>query len=171
MKNTSRILLISLLFAFNTAFADGDKITFELNVMNGISGEFIKSSELEQSAIVLEFMANFCGYCHRNANNVEELAKKYKDDKKVLFLDVAIDKTKSQVYEWIAKHPSEHKLVGDENKDLWEQIDQEYIPAVVILDKCHQVVYENSGVWNTQIKTDIEETIKLVSKDDYKCSK
>ncbi len=171
MRSAFKLFIISLLFVFSSAFADEDKITFDLSVMNGIQNEVIISSKLEQRAIVLEFMANFCGYCHRNANNVENLAKKYKSDKNVLFLDVAIDKTQSQVYKWIARHPSEHKLVWDENKELWDQIDQEYIPAVVILNKCHEVVYENSGLWNATIKSEIEATIKTISSDDYKCNK
>ena len=35
MRIASRLLALLLLLTFNTAFADEDKITFELNVMNG----------------------------------------------------------------------------------------------------------------------------------------
>ena len=165
------ILLILMFISCGSETAFGS-VSFELPVANSIEGEtlILKSKDIETKATVIEFMAWFCGACHKNESNVESLAYEYKDSIDVIFIDVSIDKKIEDVGKWLVKYQPQRFILWDKDRSLFAQSGKKlFIPKVIVLDSCMNIVYSHVGIWDSPTEHAIRNKISQVIRKDYKC--
>jgi peroxiredoxin len=118
-----------------------------------------KSSDHPNGIFVLEFLANFCSDCNRNAPNVDEMATYYADEKRVQVLDVSIDTKDTEIARWIAAHHPNHPVLKDVGKKLWKELGGEYIPTVAVTDCNGRIRYQYVDFWTAAVKAEIKATV------------
>lgn len=121
---------------------------FELPMANGKSAnELFKSSDHPNTVYVIENYFYGCPYCRENAENVNELADAYKNDPRVVVLDVGIDKMDSLYEAWVKKFEPNHPVLKDPKRVIAKQLKVTGYPTAVILDQNLNVVFRTTGVW------------------------
>lgn len=150
------LALICALFA-STAFGVD---TFELPwVNNAVTDLKYKSADHPNGVFVVEAYFLGCPYCNDNAPNVNALADKYRKEPRVQVLDVSRDCRASDYRTWISRHKPNHPVLNDCSKKLIGQLGTRYYPSVYVID-CHgDVVYDHVGVWNGEVKREIDQVI------------
>ena len=142
---------------------------FELPWMNHTdSGTIYKSADHVSGIFVVEAYFLNCPYCNDNAENVNELADKYKSDSRVQVLDVGIDTSDSQYKTWINKHRPNHPVLKDSQRRLISQLGTSGYPSTYVLDCKGNVLTKTSGAWNSQKLNQITNAIEKLLKQDCK---
>ena len=96
-----------IFFAADGAVLGADAIDFE---MVDPYGKVVKLSDYRGKAVYIDFWATWCLPCCMQIPYMEKLAEKYKDDKRIAFISISIDKNIKNWNEKIA-----------EDKPFWPQ--------------------------------------------------
>ena len=152
-----RVLLLAFAMMFSaSAFAGVD---FELKVMNG-SGTF-NSKDHPKGVFAIEAYFLTCPYCNYNAENVDDLATAFADNKDVHVLDVGYDCRESQYGGWVSKHSPNHLVLNDcGGQKLLRRLGVSSYPTFIILDCNGNEVYRTGGVWSSSKRAQIKAKIK-----------
>lgn len=117
------------------------------------------SADHPNGIFVMEFAANFCGACNENASNVDAMATAYASEDRVQVLDVLIDSSDSEVARWNARHHPNHPVLKDVSRTIWAELQEQYIPTMIVTD-CHgDIKYRHTGGWDASTKAAIKATI------------
>lgn len=172
MRNLiAAVLLVFTLGLSNTVI--GKSVSFELAIANAVQGEaaILKSKDLKYKAVVVEFSAWFCSYCHRNVVNVDRLSNEYTTQKDVLFMDTLTDKNIENVGKWLIKYQPQRIVLWDSSKEFFNQIDAKFIPTMIILDSCNRIAYKHTGLWDPMTVYKIRNKISELQGTKFDCSK
>ena len=152
-----------LLLAFSMMLSGSSfaGVAFNLDVMNGAVGQKFNSKDYPNGVFAVEAYFLTCPYCNYNAENVDELATHFKDNKNVHVLDVGYDCRASQYSGWVAKHNPNHLVLNDcGGKKLLGQLGVTSYPTFLVIDCNGNVVHRAGGVWNAATKLKIHTAIE-----------
>ncbi len=140
------ILLVALFFSgFSTAAIR----PFSLLWMNHPTpNTMYKSVDYPNSIFVIESFFNSCPPCNLNAPQVELLAEQYEHEPRVRFLDIGIDRKKSDYQSWISKHHPNHPVLMDGDTLLNLQLGTQAYPSSYVVDCKGNVVAQTLGTWD-----------------------
>lgn len=117
------------------------------------------STDHADGIFVMEFAANFCGACNENAPNVDQLATDYSGEPRVQVLDTLIDSDDREIARWIARHRPNHPVLKDVGRRVWAQLNESYIPTMIITNCRGEVQYRHTGGWDAATKRAIRAKI------------
>ena len=123
-----------------------------------------QSKDIPNAIFVIESFFNACPPCNQNAPKVESLAEFYSNESRVHFLDVGVDRKKSEYQDWIRKHDPHHPVLMDSDQLVNLQLGTEGYPSSYVLD-CHGVVVAHTlGVWDEEATYSIKSAIDALLK-------
>ncbi len=76
----------------------------------------------------------------------------YSLDDRVQFLDVGIDRDDSLYEAWIREHKPNHPVLKDAKRELIKQLGTSGYPSTYVLNCKGEVVYKQTGVWESTQK-------------------
>lgn len=151
---------ILLLGLFTTALSSAAIRPFSLLWMNHPeSGKVFSSKDHPNSIFVIESYFNSCPPCNQNAPQVDSLAKEFSQEPRVRFLDVGIDRKKSDYQSWIQKHHPNHPVLMDADTLLNLQLGTQAYPSSYVVDCKGNVLERTLGVWDDDAKSKLRMTI------------
>jgi hypothetical protein len=151
-----RILcLIAFFFSTSVLAAGIDPAETNLPWKNGPTRDAVyKFSENTNKVHVLEALANYCSWCHKNAAQVEAMALEYAEDERVQFLDLSLDSSEREIARWLSQHSPSYPFVQDVNRNVYNAIKQQSgIPATFVLDCNGTLVGSTIGYWGPSEKS------------------
>jgi thiol-disulfide isomerase/thioredoxin len=114
--------------------------------LKDLEGNTVSLSSLNNKVVVLDFWATWCGPCRASFPAMQELVKKYKEDKDIvfLFIDVFENSDAATIQKNAAKFIKENNysfrvLIDDMNKTA-ENYKVEAIPDKFVLDKSGNII-------------------------------
>ena len=159
-----KFIMIALLMS-TAAFAAPIK-PFALPQMNASPiGTSFTSASHPGRAWVIENYFNSCSYCNENAPQVNDLADFYKDNARVLVIDLGIDRQDAQYATWISNHAPNHPVLKDSSRSLTNQFGTTGYPSTYVMNCKMEVTWSHSGVWDAaslaEIKDKIDEALSV----------
>ncbi|MCU0238523.1 MAG: TlpA family protein disulfide reductase [Pyrinomonadaceae bacterium] len=129
-----------------------------------LDGDSKKLKDFQGSVVVLDFWATYCPPCLEGIPHFIELQKKYKDDIKVVGLNVGGPEDKPKIPAFINKFDINYTIATPENEliNIITQGDTT-IPQTAVFDRQGKMVKKFVGFNNEirkQIDVTVEETIK-----------
>ncbi|MEO0275669.1 MAG: TlpA disulfide reductase family protein [candidate division WOR-3 bacterium] len=126
---------------------------FELTLLDG---RLFKYKENKDKIMVLNFWCTGCGPCVKEIPQLNELVKRFKDKKNVIF--IAVTRESKKVIENFVKKQNFDYLLAVEDKDLHRKLNISAFPTHIIVDKKGRIVWKILGALS-DIDKKIEEKI------------
>lgn len=106
---------------------------FELTTLGG---ETVRSADLDEKIVVLDFWATWCGACRDLLPKMERLQKKYEDHPDVYMAAVHTgwNSTLQEAKEYIEENPKDMPLLYDRDARMTEKLDISGVPRVLIIE-------------------------------------
>jgi thiol-disulfide isomerase/thioredoxin len=126
--------LAALLLSLNLATAAGalkEGDTFPDLAKFGLEGTL---PDLKGKVVLVDFFASWCGPCKESFPAMDELQKKY-GEKGFVILAINLDKKKSDMEEFVKKHPASFPIVRDGANKLVSEVKIATMPSSFLLDK------------------------------------
>jgi peroxiredoxin len=138
---------------------------FSLPQMNSEpAGQMFNSADYSGRAWLIENYFNSCSYCNENAPKVNDLAAFYKDNPRVVFIDLGIDRQDSQYQSWISKHKPNHPVLKDSSRTVSGELGTQGYPTSYVMNCRMEIIWSHEGTWDDQgtideIKAKIDEAL------------
>lgn len=106
---------------------------FELTTLGG---ETVRSEDLDEKIVVLDFWATWCGACRDLLPKMERLQKKYEDHPDVYMAAVHTgwNSTLQEAKEYIEENPKDMPVLYDRDARMTEKLDISGVPRVLIIE-------------------------------------
>lgn len=137
------------------AFKDGDK--FKGDKFTDINGNKYDLRELSGKVLVFNFWFINCPPCKQEIPELNQLHNKYKENKDVIFLAIALDE-KYQIKEFLKTNPFNYNIVAD-GKYYSQKYNVSSYPTHLIVGKDGLVKFHTTGLASNTVYW-IEKTIK-----------
>jgi len=126
------------------------------------SGAVYDMADHANGVFVFEAYSINCGPCNSNAVHVDALATKYKDESRVQVIDLGTDANDSDYSRWIARHKSNHPVVKDTDRRVYNALKTDnLIPQVFVVNCRGEKIYGTIGVWTTATKSALDRAIAV----------
>jgi peroxiredoxin len=133
---------------------------FSLPQMNATPvGKMFNTADYTGRAWLIESYFNSCSYCNENAPRVNALADFYKDNPRVIFIDLGIDRQDSQYSSWISKHKPNHPVLKDSSRTVTNQLGTQGYPTSYVLNCKLEVLWSHEGTWEAGTENEIKAKI------------
>lgn len=100
-----------------------------------LDGEKIKLTEIEGKVFYISFWATWCGPCIANKPILDKLKEEFKDQKKIVFVDISIDQNKEQWKKYLKKNNVKGLQLISINENLTRRnFDINGIPKHIIMN-------------------------------------
>jgi peroxiredoxin len=160
------MISLSLLSA-HAIFAMAAIRPFERRWMNHEDTNAVyRSADHPKGVFVIESYFNNCGYCHQNAPQVDALAEKFATEPRVQVLDLGIDRKNSDYEVWIEAHHPNHPVLHDGDRLVTSQLGTTGYPSTYVVDCRGTVALETVGVWSSDVRARIEQTVRSLLAQD-----
>lgn len=124
------------------AFTEGEKFKyFDIKTLNG---EKIKKQDLEGKVLVFNFWFINCPPCRKEIPDLNNLTEKYKDQKDVLFLGVALDEV-YEIKEFLKKQNFDYTQLRNGREICSNQEIKSY-PTHLIVGKDGNIQFSSQGL-------------------------
>ncbi len=149
-------MLISSLSYGSSIDPDGTNLPWK----NGPARDSVyKMADHPNTVHVFEALKNSCGWCHKNAPQVEALSQEYAEDEGVLFVDLSLDTSDREIQRWFAQHTPSYPFVQDAGI-VWNALKQSNgVPQTFVVDCNGEMVGGTIGYWGSSEKSKIKRLI------------
>jgi len=139
LKNKDYLELINKVFGVYNKLLPGnkaDKISFKTE-----KGETVSLSDYKGKLVVIDVWATWCGPCMKEKPKFAELAKKYFENKDVVFLAVSVDDQKAwDRYCTKHKHVDNVSFMNVDRKMMDDAFLTKFIPRFILIDKNQNII-------------------------------
>ncbi|NIJ43813.1 thiol-disulfide isomerase/thioredoxin [Wenyingzhuangia heitensis] len=111
--------------------------------VNTLKGRTHASKKLLKNVVVLNFWFTTCPPCKSEIPKLNQLQEKYKSNKKVKFIAIALD-NKERIQKFIAKNPLYYDLV-EQGRWLAKEFGVTRYPTNIIIDKKGKIQFFETG--------------------------
>lgn len=151
-------IIISLFLLFATSFAIGQSTKnnvakigakvpdFKFGYLENNTSHNATLSEFNNSLIILDFWATWCGPCLEGLPKMEKLQKEFGNKIKILTIT---DEKRERITAFLSKRPIGLPVILDSNRTLNDYFKHASIPHYVILDKNKTIKAITSGEYIT----------------------
>jgi thiol-disulfide isomerase/thioredoxin len=122
-------------------FKEGD--VFPTFRERDINGNKYNLKELAGKVVVLNFWFINCPPCRREIPELNDVVKKYKDNKDVVFLAIALDQ-KADLEDFLKTSPYNYNVV-DNGRFTAQKYNINLYPTHVVIDKQGKILFHTSG--------------------------
>lgn len=122
-------------------------------------GKKINTSELIGKTIVLNFWFINCPPCRSEIPHLNKLVEKYKEDKNIVFIAIALDEA-SEIETFLKSIPFNYQII-DKGRWLAANYSINSFPTNVVIDKGGIIRFHSTG-YSTQLPYWIEKTIEEI---------
>lgn len=139
LKNKEYLEIINKNFGVYNKLLPGtkaDNVSFKTE-----KGETVSLSDYKGKLVVIDVWATWCGPCMKEKPSYAELAKKYSDNKRVVFLAVSVDDQKAWD-RYISKHQHVENVafLNIDRKLMDAAFLTKYIPRFILIDKNQNII-------------------------------
>ena len=133
---------------------------FSLPQMNATPVGTMFDSENNHGRVwLIENYYNACSYCNANAPMVNSLADFYKDNTRILFVDLGIDRTDNLYQSWISKHSPNHPVLKDASRVVTNVLGTQGYPTSYIISCNMEILWSHEGSWDASTVDEIKSKI------------
>lgn len=162
-----KFLVLILALCVSTSVFAKTLTAFSLPQMNATPiGKVFNSEDHRGKVWLIESYYNACSYCNANAPKVNALADFYKDNTRVIFIDLGIDRTDNLYASWISKHSPNHPVLKDASRVVTNELGTQGYPTSYIVNCKMEIVWSHEGSWSAgtpaEIKTKIAASLNEV---------
>lgn len=118
--------------------------------------------ETQGKVVIVDFFASWCEPCKESFPAMEELKQKYGD--KLVIIAVNVDKKKSDMEEFLKKHPATFTIVRDAANKLVNEVKIPTMPSSFVLDRTGKVHSFHRGFKGAETKKQYSEEIEALLK-------
>jgi thiol-disulfide isomerase/thioredoxin len=126
--------------------------------------------ELHGKVVLVDFWASWCGPCQASFPVLEELNKHYAAQGLVI-LAVSVDEKKSDMDDFLAKHPVSFTVIRDAGQKLVAAADISSMPTSFILDGDGRVRWLHNGFKGAATAREYQKEIEELLKSNSQKSK
>ena len=113
--------------------------------------------------VIVDFFASWCEPCKESFPAMEELKQKY-GDKGLVIIAINVDKKKSDMEDFVKKHPVTFTIVRDASNKLVNEVKIPTMPSSFVLDKSGRVHSFHRGYKGVETKKKYAEEIEALLK-------
>jgi len=161
-KFAAALVLAALLFGSRSATAappkEGD--VFPDLTRCGLEG---KLPPLQGKVVLVDFFASWCEPCKESFPAMEALYQKY-HDKGLVIVAVNLDKNRSDMEEFLKKHPATFTVVRDASNKLVGQVKIPTMPSSFLLDGTGKVRAFHRGFKGEETRKEYTQEIETLLK-------
>ncbi len=110
-----------------------------------LEGGTLRSVEMAQELVLIDFWATWCGPCHLQADILAKIYPELKQ-KGVEFLAVSLGEPEAVVREFVSKRPFQYPVLVDPEDRVATEYGIFVLPTVVLLDREGTVMYQHEGI-------------------------
>jgi len=151
-------LLLTTFFAFGATPKPGDAFP-DLSKF-GLEGTL---PDLKGKVVLVDFFASWCGPCKESFPVMQELHKKYAG-KDFVIIAVNVDKKKSDMDNFLKKHPTDFAIVRDATNKLVNEVKIPTMPTSFVIDRTGKVHSMHRGFKGEESKKKYTEEIEALLK-------
>lgn len=119
------------------------------NIDTWLNSQPLKMEELRGKVVLIDFWTYTCINCLNHLPYVKEWHEKYKDQGLVVVgvhtPEFAFEKSTKNVQDAIRKLQIRHAVAQDNSYATWKAFNNQYWPAVYLIDKQGKIVYSHFG--------------------------
>lgn len=119
------------------------------NIEKWLNSEPLEMSQLRGKVVLVEFWTYTCINCLNHLPHVKEWHAKYKDKGLVVVgvhtPEFAYEKFTANVQKAVERLQIKHAVAQDNSYGTWRAFDNQYWPAVYLIDKQGRIVYSHFG--------------------------
>ena len=119
------------------------------NIDTWLNSQPLKLDELRGKVVLVDFWTYTCINCLNHLPYVKDWNEKYKDKGLVVVgvhtPEFAYEKSTKNVQDAINRLQIKHAVAQDNSYATWKAFDNQYWPAVYLIDKRGQIVYSHYG--------------------------
>ena len=138
-----------------------DPKTLDLPWMNSPAHDaHFRMADHAEAVVVFEAYAISCSWCNKNAPQVDALADEYKNDARVVVVDLGLDASDRDYRSWIATHKPNHPVVKDVDRKVWQALhSDDGIPQTFVVACDGSLQGSTLGYWGDEEKQALREAI------------
>jgi thiol-disulfide isomerase/thioredoxin len=119
--------------------------------------------ELKGKVVLVDFFASWCGPCKDSFPAMQELHRKY-GGKDFVILAINLDKKKSDMDDFLKKHPADFAIVRDGANKLVAEVKIPTMPTSFLLDRTGKVHAVHRGFKGEETRKKYAEEIEALLK-------
>lgn len=119
-----------------------------------LSGERFTNDVVKGRVVLVQFWATWCGYCRREQEAVDTLAKEF-EKKGLLVLAVNVGESKKKVAQYLKESPRACPIVLMENTNLAAIYGPRAFPLYIVIDKDGKVAGRQDGAGGEEALRDL----------------
>lgn len=119
--------------------------------------------DLKGKVVLVDFFASWCGPCKESFPVMQELHKKY-GGKDFVIIAVNVDKKKSDMDDFLKKHPTDFAIVRDAANKLVNEVKIPTMPTSFVIDRTGKVHSTHRGFKGEESKKKYTEEIEALLK-------
>ena len=109
-----------------------------------LEGEKFTNDILMGKAVLVQFWTTWCGYCRRDQESVDDLAKEF-EPKGLVVLAVNVGESRKKVTQYLETHPRSCKIVLTGDTNLAAMFAARTYPFYVLIDRSGKIAGEQRG--------------------------
>lgn len=114
--------------------------------------------DFAEKPTVLQVFTSWCPYCNEDAPKVVELQKKYKDQIRIIGINLYPRDTEEDLAAYLTKHGITYPVLLDEDGSVYEKLGKTGFPALFIMDEKGEVATSRVGSID---RSDMEEFFQI----------
>jgi peroxiredoxin len=128
-----------------------DQVAADFSARNQ-SGQNVSLYAHFGKVILIDFSANWCGFCRDEAGHLEKVFQDYKDrDFEVITLLIS-----GSPADWASFYKLTFPVLDDNSERLWSIYGEDYLPLNILLDRNMTIRYKESGYDESTITNTIK---------------
>ena len=114
--------------------------------LQDLNGDTVQLSRLQGKVVVLNFMATWCGACHQQVSQLEEVWSSFSDQISIISIDIDTQESEQTLRDYVQEHPNASWIWVKDTIHLSHTYWSTAIPLTVIIDSEGNIQYSHVGV-------------------------
>lgn len=132
--------------------------------LTSFSGETLDTKDMNGKVLVVNFWASWCGPCSVEAELLESVHQKYKDNPQVKMIGVDWVDTEPKALEFIKKYNQTYFNAPDLGTKVGQMFRIQGVPETYIIDKTGKLAYVLKGPFASEVEL-VQQIEKLLNKN------
>ena len=120
-------------------------------LIRDLSGDTIQLSMLRGKVVVLNFMATWCGACHQQVTQLEDVWLSFSDQIIIVSVDIDTQESEQTLQDYVQRYPNASWIWAKDTIHLSHIYWSTAIPLTVIIDSEGNTQYSHIGVTSATV--------------------
>ena len=114
--------------------------------LRDLNGDTVQLSMFQGEVVVLNFMATWCGACHQQVSQLEDVWSSFSDQITIVSIDIDTQESEQTLRDYVQRYPNATWIWAKDTIHLSHTYWSTAIPLTIIIDSEGLIQYSHVGV-------------------------